>query len=135
MLPFSRFQKVVTRITLFPLIIEELHWYGENFLMVLNQLYVSRFSDLEQDYTCQENMEYEQLRRRDREGNHTAVSKLLTYERELKNTAGMHCGSKDRLIYQAPSEKLSCVCHEPPAGIEEEAVLREITSNVGVLSN
>ena len=47
----------------------------------------------------------------------------------------MHCGSKFRSIYQAPNGKLSCVCHEPPAGIEEEAVLREITSNVGVLSN
>ena len=78
---------------------------------------------------------YEQLRRRDREGNYTAVGKLLTCEGELKNTAGMHCGSKDRLIYQAPSEKLSCVCHEPSVGIEEEAVLLEITSNVGVLSN
>ena len=78
---------------------------------------------------------YEQLRRRDREGNHTAVGKLLTCEGELKNTAGIHCGSKDRLIYQTPSKKLSCVYHEPSVGIEEEAVLREITSNVGVLSN
>ena len=36
MLPFNRFQKVVARITLFPLIIEVLHWYAEKFLMVLN---------------------------------------------------------------------------------------------------
>ena len=42
---FSRFQKVVTRITLFPLIIKVLNWCAENFLMVLNQLYVSRFRE------------------------------------------------------------------------------------------
>jgi len=29
--------------------------------MVLNLFYVPRFSDLERDYACQENVEYEQL--------------------------------------------------------------------------
>ena len=33
----------------------------DNFLMVLNQYYVPRFSDLERDYASQENVEYEQL--------------------------------------------------------------------------
>ena len=31
------------------------------FLTVLNRIYVPWFGDLEQDYACQENMEYEQF--------------------------------------------------------------------------
>ena len=33
----------------------------ENFSMQLNWFYIPRFDDLEWDYVCQENMEYEQL--------------------------------------------------------------------------
>ena len=52
----------------------------ENFQMVLNWFYVSRFSDLEQDYASQENMENEQL---------------ATCKRESENTVGTYYGNKD----------------------------------------
>ena len=52
------------------------------------------------------------------------VGKLLKCEREPKNTVGTYCGSIGNLAES---------CHtfdtdEPPVGIEEEAISREITS-------
>ena len=65
------------------------------FLTILNQFYILRFSDLEQDHACQEDVENEQLVACVH-GYHTAVGKLLACEREWKNAVDTLCGSKDR---------------------------------------
>ena len=67
------------------------------FFSSIKWFYISRFGDLEQAYAHQENMEYEQLIVFVAMY-HTAVGKLLAWEREPRNAVGMYCGSKDRLL-------------------------------------
>ena len=94
--------------------------------MALNQFYVPRFGDLERDYACRENVEYVRTACCVC-GYHKAVGELLAWEREPKNTVGTYCGSKERQLSDT-ERKVVTRCHESPAGIEEEAVLRKITS-------
>ena len=59
----------------------------------INRFYVSRFSDLEQDYAHQENMECEQL------AAFVATTQLLatcTHAKEKRRTLGMYNGCKYR---------------------------------------
>ena len=66
--------------------------YPRKFFDELNWFNIPRFDDLEWDYTCQENMEYEQFTA------FVATMQLFvdySHAKRMRNTVGTYCGSTD----------------------------------------